>query len=273
MPARRVLAIDPGHHCIKALVVEESFGRIRLLNRRTFDLHEERVLSDEELPQHLGAMIRDLGEYPIALALPQHLSMSQVLDSVSGQPQEIQKLVEKEAMHLSGLAESTAVYDFVPLRPFGKGRNPFWVTFCQENEILVLLDRLGLRGRDVCEITTPANALIAAAQATLPDTDRTILVDVGANTTVVVIMVDGQGVYATSFPIGGGMFTDAVANHKNCSGEVAESTKRTLDFFDGPEACAALETVVDGWYLEFDRISTNGCKVTPSTSPRARTSG
>ena len=64
---------------------------------------------------------------------------------------------------------------------------------------------------DLCEVTTTANALIAAYRAVAPLSSRAILVHLGAQTTVVVILLAGQGVFATSFQMGGDFFTRSLA--------------------------------------------------------------
>ena len=86
--------------------------------------------------------------------------------------------------------------DYVPMRPFGAFKNPYWVTFCREEEIQGQLTRYGLVYDDLCGITTGANALLTSFQNPAAAADNAILVDGGAEHTTVVLVHGGKGVFA-----------------------------------------------------------------------------
>ena len=79
-PVRRVLALDAGSRCIKLLLAESDFGRLHVLREELIDLQAEGLVSAEEIKTHLQANLDDWGRPPLALILPQHLSISQVID-------------------------------------------------------------------------------------------------------------------------------------------------------------------------------------------------
>src|SRR5258708_40284433 len=120
----------------------------------------------------------------------------------------------------------------------GGNRQQFWVTLCQEGEIRERIARLGIEQDDLCEVTTTANALIAAYRAASPSTSRSILVHLGAQTTGVVIVLAGLGAFATSFQMGGEFFTRALARQRNCSAEQAVELERVRHFLAGRKASA-----------------------------------
>ncbi len=126
-------------------------------------------------------------------------------------------------------------------------RQQFWVTLCLESEVRGHIETLGLPPEELCEVTTTANALLAAFHATCPDTREAILVHSGAQNTVVVILVGGQGVLASSFATGGDYFTRAIAQEKQCSPEAAESLKRAKNLFHGSDALPGFLPRVDAW--------------------------
>src|SRR5262249_2553728 len=132
-------------------------------------------------------------------------------------------------------------------------RQQFWVTLCQEGDIRERIQRLGIENEDLCEITTTANALIAAFRAASPLTSRAVLVHAGAQTTVVIILLAGQGAFATSFQMGGDFFTRALARERGCPEEKAENLKRGEDLLSPPKADPELKAVVDGWIAELKR--------------------
>jgi Tfp pilus assembly PilM family ATPase len=253
-PTRRLLVIDPGSRCIKVLLVAKLMGSVRVLRHRSFDLAEGNLISSEELSRLLETVLQEFGRQPMAISLPQQISISQVIDLPRVGPEQVKALIEEETIKLSGLSESGIVYDYGKLKPFGKYQNPFWVTFAKEEEILTEVSRLAGVGEHLCEIITPANALIATYQAAQPRPENALLVELGAASTVVAIVAQGQGVYAISIPVGGNMFTEVIARQKNCSLESAKSLKYSQNLFAGGQAIPELLAAVDGWRSELEKI-------------------
>src|SRR5512146_2838483 len=175
-PVRRVLALDAGSRCIKLLLAESDFGRLRILKEELLDLQAEGLVAPDEIKSHLTARLEDWGNPPLALLLPQHLSISQVIDLPLAPESEVEKLIADETIKLGGVSESRIVYDFVRVETAAKNRQQFWVTVSQENEIRERISRLGVEHDDLCEVTTTANALIAAYRAASPQSSRSILV-------------------------------------------------------------------------------------------------
>jgi hypothetical protein len=180
-PIRQVLALDAGSRCIKLLLAEAEFGRLRILKEELIDLQTEGLVAADEIKAHLQASLEAWDRPPLALVLPQHLSNSQVIDLPLVPDSEVEKLIEGETLKLSGVSESRIVYDFVRTETPAKSRQQFWVTFAQEGEIRERILRLGLEQEDLCEVTTTANALIAAYRATCPLSSRAVLVHGRAN--------------------------------------------------------------------------------------------
>ena len=252
-PVRQVLAVDAGSRCIKLLLAESDFGRLRIRKEELIDLDAEGLVVADEVKDHLQAILEDWGRPPLALILPQHLSISQVIDLPLSPDAEVAKLIEDETIKLSGVSESRIVYDFVRTETSVKNRQQFWVTFAQEGNIRERILRLGVEQEDLCEVTTVANALIAAYRATCPLSSRAVLVHLGAQTTVVVILLAGQGAFAASFQMGGDFLTRALARARNCSEESAESLKRTDDLLSGPGVIPEFVAAVEGWAAELKR--------------------
>jgi Tfp pilus assembly PilM family ATPase len=252
-PVRQVLAIDAGSRCIKLLLAESEFGRLRIRKEEMIDLQAEGLVSADEIKTHLQASLEEWGHPPLAIVLPQHLSVSQVIDLPIAPESEVAKLIEDETIKLSGVSESRIVYDFVRTETPAKNRQQFWVTFAQEGDIRERILRLGVEQEDLCEVTTTANALIAAFRATSPLSSRAVLVHLGAQTTVVVILLAGQGAFATSFQMGGDFLTRALARAQGCAEEAAESLKRQQNLFAGPDSHPEFTAAVEGWVAELKR--------------------
>src|ERR1051325_9591962 len=252
-PLRRVLAVDAGSRCIKLLLAESDFGRLRILKEESLDLQSEGLVSAEEIKSHLQSRLNDWANPPLALVLPQHVSISQIIDLPLTPESEVEKLIAEETIKLGGVSESRIVYDFVRAETPARNRQQFWVTLCREGDIRDRIAKLGVEQEDLCEITTVANALIAAYRAMAPLSSRAVLVHMGAQTTVVVVLLAGQGAFATSFQMGGDFLTRALARARNCSEEAAEAFKRTTNLLSGTDANAKFREAVDGWVAELNQ--------------------
>jgi len=252
-PIRRVLALDAGGRRLKLLLVERNFGQFRILKEQLIDLREEVLVSDEEIKNQVRSALDNFGNPPIALVLPQHLSTSQVIELAPAAESEVARLIEEEILKLSGVSESRIVHDFVRLDTAAPNKQVFWVTLAQEGHIREQIARLGLAEQDLCELTTTANALVAAYRQNRAQSQRAVLVQMGAETTVVVIISGGQGVFASSFQMGGDFFMRALARLRNSSEDAAENLKRTRDLLHGAEASAEFAGIVDGWVRELKR--------------------
>jgi hypothetical protein len=249
-PVRQVAALDGGSRRFKILLAESDFGRVRILKEEALDLQAEGLVSPEEIKSQLREFLDSWGRPPLALTLPEHVSTSQIVDLPPAPDSEVHKLIAEESIKLSGVSESRIIYDFAPTLLGSSARQQFWVTLCQEGEIRERIMRLGIEHDDLCEVTSTANALISAYRAAAPNSLRSILVHLGAQTTVVVIVLAGQGVFATSFQMGGDFFTRALARQQNSSEEQAEAIKRGKNLLAGPHASPEFKTAVDGWITE-----------------------
>ncbi len=253
LPSRRLLAIDAGSHTLKLLLVEEIFGRLRVLRRETVERRGVGNAVEEEVLRHAQATVQQLGDNPIALALPHYRALSQVMDLPSAEARDVKAAIEEETVKLSGLGESPIVHDYSPMRAFGRHENPFWVTLCQEAEVQRQIQRCGLAHLDLCEVTTSANALVAAYLWLQPQPKQVVLVDVGAVGTLVSIVLGRQPVYVTTFPLGGDSLADAYATEQKCGVEEAERRFREVDVAREPEP-AALGAAWRKWLGELRHV-------------------
>ena len=252
-PLRRVLAVDAGSRCVRLLLLEDRFGKLRVLRQDALDLQEEGLVSAEELKAHLQATLTEWGRPPLALALPQQVAVSQTVDLPPVPEAEARQLIEAETVKLSGLSESAMVYDFTRVTTPTESRQSFWVTFCQESEIQSRIAQLGLDDQDFREITTGANALLTAWHATHLARRDAVLVHAGAQSTTLVVIRQGVGVFASSFPMAGDFFTRAIARLRQGSPEAAEALKCSTNLLTGPQALTGFAEIVDGWAAELKR--------------------
>lgn len=254
LPVQRVIAIDPGSHSLKLVLAEIFRGRVRVMEQKVIDLPAEGLVSPEEIGDFVRNALREMGDYPIAVALPQTIPLSQLIDIGSSGSDSVKQLIEQETLKNRDMHDSPIVYDCLKLSPFGKHQNSFWVTLCKENDVFAQITRLSLVTEDVCEVASSATALVRAYRYTGGGTEPVVLVDFGASSTLVVVVMNGQPAHAASFAIGGNLLTEAVAGQRKCSLEIAESLKRSTNLFAGPEAASALLPTIEGWRNEVEKI-------------------
>jgi Tfp pilus assembly PilM family ATPase len=255
LPASRVIGIDPGNRCLKLVLAERCFNRLRFLESVQIEcpgwLGEA---NPKEAAERLASALEELGPYPVALALPQHRTLSQVVDLPPVERSIVARLIQNEVYKLSGLGQSRVAYDHAPLQPFGRHQHAYWISLCQESEVEALAERLGLNPENICGATSSGNALINSYLAQFPDTTATVLVNAGLRSTTVAILLEGQGVHLASFPLGGELFLETIAHALNLSLEEAEQKAMHQNLLQGPEAIPALRTSVDNWLGELMRV-------------------
>ncbi len=252
-PLRRVLAVDAGSRCVRLLLLESRFGKLRLQRQEAIDLEAEGLVSPEELRAHMQSAVGEWGRPPLALVLPQQIAVSQLVDLPPVPDAEARVLIEAETVKLGGVSESVMVCDFTRVPIQAADRQSFWVTFCQEGEIQSRIAQLGLEDQEFREITTAANALLTAWHAAQPAKRDAILVHVGAQSTTLVVIRNGVGVFASSFPMAGDFFTRAIARLLRSTPQIAEDLKCTTNLFIGEKALPGFAEIVDGWAAELRR--------------------
>lgn len=246
---QRLLAIDAGSRAIRFVLLERRFGRLRILRQNSLDLSGADTSRGPEISGRLKAVIAECGHPAVALALPQEAIASQLIDIPADKQDQAPALIHEQIMKMRGVEESRMVYDFAPIAS-ETARPQFWVTFCREEEIQSRIRQLDLSGQDIRDITSTANALIAAWRAVRPEASNAVLVHAGAQSTVLVVIRQGSGVFASSFPMGGDFLTRAIVRLKGVTFEAAELLKCNTNLLQGPQALPGFADAIDGWALE-----------------------
>lgn len=258
----RLVVIDPGTRTVKVLVADSTFGRLRILSCQTIDPEEGGSDEAADLRDQLTAVLSELGPHRVALVLPQHRTIASTIDVPHATAAEAERFIESEARKLSGLGEDAMFHGATRLQPLGHLHHPHFVTLCKRDEIRTFIDRYlpageeaaeAARGSDLTEVATTGQALFAAMGAAPTAPANAVIVDLGADNTVVAIRVEGQGVHATSFEGGSSQFTATLATENAVSWTAAEARKRTHNVFEGPQASESCARAVEKWYAEVRR--------------------
>lgn len=206
LPTRRVWVVDPGAPGVKALLVENRFGRMRVLRHATIP----------DVSTDLAARLPGWDEFPIAIALPQGDCLSQVVELAAEDSDAVHSQIETEVARLSGLSDRSIQFHYNRLRPFGSFQNPFWITLCKEEATTRQLAALLRDPDDLAGLTTAANAILAAHRALHPERTNLILAEIGTESTTIAVERDEQGVFAAVLPAGA---DDFPPSHPDTAGD------------------------------------------------------
>ncbi len=263
LACHRVLVIDPGRRQLKLLLAESRLGRFRIIHRQAISVPDDDALDPDEMRQHMALLAPELGVHQTAIVLPQHKAITQTIDVPHNYIQAPRDYLVAEARKLSGLSEEELAVAFTPLQPWGTLSHPYVLSFCKRKELDLLIDQFAPENSEnpdesnqLVEITTTAQGLIAASRTLTPAPLNAVLVDLGAKETTVVILLDGQGVFATSFEGGTDNFTRALLQTGRTTAEEAESLQRSTDLFHAPNTVEPLVEAVTKWHRELSRCIT-----------------
>ena len=206
------------------------------------------------MKNEVASIIESLGHYPVAISLSQHLTLSQVIDLPPASQTDIQRMIQGEAHRIAGLSQTKIIWDYAPLKPYGKHTHSFWVTLCQEQEVFKAIDRLGIEKEEVCGITSTGNALITAYLKKYPETVSTVLVELGMRSTTIAILYEGQGIYTTSIALGLELFAESLSSSIGCSTQEAIDIICKKNLFYGNDKSDLYCSLIDGWLQELYRI-------------------
>ncbi|MBK9138260.1 MAG: hypothetical protein IPM17_05770 [Verrucomicrobia bacterium] len=257
--SRRVVAVDPGSRCLKIVVADTTLGQFRIARREVVDLAAESLVTPEEIQEHLSASFPDLAGLPLALVLGQNRCINQVVDVPEVRREDLRDVLREEAARVSGLPADSLSCEAVRLPPFGQYQRPRWLTLCKTREVDALIERYGppfaepgaeASPPQLVDVVTTAHALLAAAHRRRLGGDHAVFVDLGANTTTVVLQVRGHGVFATSLPRGTASFAAALAKATGLSPEEADLRRRTTNLFVGENADPGVAKAVEAWAVE-----------------------
>ena len=257
LPARRVIAIDVDARNIKIVLAQKFLNKVTFLRKEVVDLPDSiqnNEIAQSTLKNEISSVIESLGHYPVAISLSQHLTLSQVIDLPPASQTDIQRMIQGEAHRIAGLSQTKIIWDYAPLKPYGKHTHSFWVTLSQEQEVYKAIENLGIEKEEVCGITSTGNALISAYLQKYPETVSTVLVDIGMRSTTIAILYEGQGIYTTSIALGLELLAESLSPSIGCSTQAAIDIICKKNLFYGNDKSDVYCSLIDGWLQELYRI-------------------
>jgi Tfp pilus assembly PilM family ATPase len=251
---RRLIAVDHGVRCVKLLLVESNGPDLALVDHKIVDLQEEGLIEPDEIQRHLTGLMQEWGECPLALTLPAHLSFSQLLDLPAAGEKDIPQVIEEQTGRLRDFSNSPLVYDAVPLRPYGKLQKPYFITIAREADVDQHIQRVTAHVNEVRDVASVSGALLSVHRTLQPAVRNGVVVDLGASGTVLAVVRDGQGVFASNFALGSNTLVEAVAAARKIPGAEAEALLRGENLFTGARKLPAAVAALDAWLAELRKV-------------------
>ena len=219
--ARARLAVEAGERGARILLVRRVGRRIRLQRVLTADLRADALLSPGEMAARLQALLAELPPVSATLVLPPGRTHSQLMALRAGESRAMADLA-----HAVGGRQFEAVpsvFDARPLRPMPRSPRPMWVSIAREADVEIHLLRCGIPAERIDGVIG-ADAALAAAFSTLPEHPATaVLLEFGAASGLLVVVEEGQPVFAADFDFGTDLPAASLAADLGCTPAAAEA--------------------------------------------------
>lgn len=228
-----VIGLDIGEAVVKAVAMSMSGRNPSVIGVRTLDARAEGVLDERELHSSVAEWLTEAGwlHKDTTAGLPQYLTTTQVSDFPAGVTTGLTEMVEYETRQLSGLSEESFQHDFKVMPPAFGRKNPVLIGICREsvtNDKVKALTGTGLRLVDLgMNGTAVANAFFALHPEQARDEAPQMLLDIGAESSTMLVLAAGQILFVGSLLFGAHKITQALAQHLSISEEEAEKVKLT----------------------------------------------
>lgn len=246
------IIVDVGACDIKVLHVEKQGRKLKVLEARLIDFIDGGFMTQEESSFELQQVLESMGDHPVILIIPQHLSLSR-LTQFSLNPR--RELTPYNLRELSGWYhlgdDEEILWEVRPIKKVPGYINSGILTMVRALDVDDQVQRLGLHESNLIRVTTPANALSDSYSRLAGTEESAVLLDIGATTTTVTVVEAGQSVYSGSFPIGGESLTEVISSYLDVPFDQAEMKKREEQLFTDEESTPIpLKAAIESWLNE-----------------------
>lgn len=219
--ARAHLAVEAGERRARLLLVRRVGETIRVQRVLSADLRADGLLSPGEMAARLRALLAELPAVAATLVLPPGRVHSQLMALRPGESRAVAELARAVGGRQFDAVPS--VFDARPLRPTARHPRPMWVSIAREADVEIHLLRGGLPAERVASVIG-ADAALAAAFSVLPERPATaVLLEFAATTGLLVVVEEGQPVFAADLDWGGDHLAAALASDLGCPVAAAEA--------------------------------------------------
>ncbi|MCF7854106.1 MAG: pilus assembly protein PilM [Candidatus Pacebacteria bacterium] len=227
------VGLDVGRGAVKAVLLHSGKGGEIVAEVAVLDRQAEGFIDDQELHEHLRPWLAEstMGDCETVVGIPQDVTNIQVTDFPPNALDSLDSMVAFQTQQLGDLSEDTFVHDYVVLPPSESRPMPVLIGVCLESIIQARTERYTANGVRLADLGMNAVALADACFRLKPDSMRTpdpqLLLDIGAESTTMLVMANGQVLFATALMMGSTQFIEALAEKWDVPpADVRRSTRR-----------------------------------------------
>jgi Tfp pilus assembly PilM family ATPase len=231
---KKAIGLDIGQTSAKLVVLSRSGKKAILRRAEVFSSRDEGIRGDDELElfNAVGGWLKDmkLGVPHVYLGMPQYMATTQVSDFTPGaKGEDLEKMVGFETMQLSGLSDERFLYDYHQMPPGNGRQNPVIIGIAREANLEDYSDRATSAGIPIDDIVMTgmaiANAFFELRPEALEEMAPQILLDVGVDSSTMVVVAGGQVLYVGGLMCGGQAFTQSIMRELGMTEDEAEKAK------------------------------------------------
>lgn len=236
-----IVGLDIGAHSIKVCEVSGSLGKLKVDKFAAFMLSEAALIEDEvqkpsEIVEGIIEVMKRAGikSKVVCLGLFGPNTMTKRLNVPEGSKEEIEDHVMWESEQYITFGADESMIDFFILGENEGGGNDTLVAAAKNDVIesyTELLSEAKLTPKVVdLNVIALTNVFEEAYKDNLEDLSTgTLLIDMGAQTTKIVVYRKGGPIFTKELAIGGGLITEEIQRQMGVSYEEAEDLKTTFD--------------------------------------------
>ena len=249
------VGLDIGQSTVKAVALVSDGRKVSVADTRILDCRAEGILDVSELRAQLPKWLKEAGwrKRELTVGLPQYLAATQVVEFPPGSDQSLESMVAYETQQLAGLSEEQFVHGHCLMSAAAtEGKNRVLIGACRHSVVTERAETLLSADLQLADFGIPgvalANAYFDLYPEALPATDPQLLLDIGTESSTLVVVAKGQLAFVGSLLFGSVRFTQALAKQLGVSDDEAEKAKLNSRYDPGDPssplapATRALET-------------------------------
>lgn len=232
-----MFGLDISDASIEALELKKSFGKIKLVGYARMELPEGIVrdgivLKKKELGKAIKKLLASAKPYPIKsreviLSLPESRVFTHIFKfPVNLKTEQISHILQFEVPNVMPVSFEEIYYDFVVLDKINNEQEIFFVAVPKKvvDDLTEVIHSIGLKPK-VFDMESASLARALGKEA-----ENSLIVDIGARTTIISIF-NKKGIrFTTNIGIAGNLLTEAIAKKLKIKWDEAESLKKTCGF-------------------------------------------
>jgi type IV pilus assembly protein PilM len=232
---RKGLGLDIGTGSIKAVELSwSSQDGVSIIAQKQSRLRAEGILDEEELSHSLSGWLEQSGwkDSDICVGLPQYLSTVQVRDFPATVDDKLKDMIAYETVQLSGISEESFIHDYHVMPPKFARKNPVLIGISRYSVVSDKLKVLQGAGVLPTDMTMNSMAVMNALFALRPETRAAdalqMIVEIGAENSMIIIFAGGQILSINSLLFGAEKYTKAISESLGLDLAKAEEEKQRI---------------------------------------------